>query len=107
MQESLNTLHTISSKDIVTDAVCNIAQVDMIVLTPSRAIHMTPRVKVEVLSPSRGSNSIFAKWARNIDPLNTSVDGSAAKESNSTYFCIDKIRVKSLPSEAVTDLDPS
>ena len=62
LQEILKPLHTISSKEIITDAACNSVQVDRIVRTPSRAIHNTPRVNVEVFSPSRGSNSNFAKW---------------------------------------------
>ena len=68
---------------------------------------MTQRVKVKVFSPIRSSKSSFAKWSRNIEPLNTSVDKSATQESNSTSFCIDKIGVKSLPGEFVTDLDTS
>ena len=68
---------------------------------------MTPRVNVEVFSPSCSSNSSFEKWSRNIEPLNTAVDGSPAQESNSTSFCISKIGVKSLPGKIVTDLDPS
>ena len=90
-QESLKQLHTISSKDIVTDAACNSAQVDRIFRTSSRAINMTPRVNIEIFSPIRGSNYSFEKWLRNIDPLNTSVDVYAAQESNSTCFCIEKL----------------
>ena len=45
-------------------------------------------------------------WTSNIEPLNTSVDGSEAQESNSVYFFIVKIGVKTLPSEVITDLDP-
>ena len=100
-------LHVISSKEIITDAACNSAQVDRIVRTPSRAIYNTPRVNVEVFSPIRGSNSNFAKWSRNIDPLNTSVDVSAAQERNCNCFCIEKMGAKSLPGEIITDLDPS
>ena len=66
---------------------------------------MKPRVNVEVFSPSHGSNSSFVKWPRNINPLNTSIDGYLAQERNSTSFCNDKISVKSLPGEVVTDLD--
>ena len=96
--KSLKPLHTISVKEIVTDVACNSAQVDRIsVRTPSRAIHRTPGVNIEVFSPSRGINSSFAKWLRNIDPLNTSVDGYAAQERNSNFFCIEKVGVKSLP----------
>ena len=65
--KSLNSLHTIFLKEIVTDAACNSAQVDRIsVQSPSRAIHRTPGVNIDVLIPSRGSNSSFAKWLRNI-----------------------------------------
>ena len=106
-QESLKPLYTISSKEVVTDAACNSAQFDRIVQNPSRDIPITPRVKVEVFSPIRGSNSSFAKWLRNIGPLNTSVDGFAAQERNSTCFCIENIGVKSFPGKVVTDLDPS
>ena len=79
----------------------------MIVRVPSRAIYMTPRVNIEVFSPSRGSKFSFEKWSRKIDPFNTSVDGYAAQERNSMCFCIEKIGVKSLPGEVVNDLDPS
>ena len=88
--DSLKPLHTISVKEIVTDAACNRAQVDRIFRTPNRDIQRTPGVNVEVFSPSRGSNSSFAKWSRNIEPLNTSVDGFAAQERNPNCFCIDK-----------------
>ena len=58
--ESLEPIHTISVKGIVTDAACNSAQVDRIAVhTPSRDIHKTPGVNVDVSSPSRGSNSSF------------------------------------------------
>ena len=106
LRESLKTLHTISSKEIVTDAACNSVQVDRIVRNPIRAIHRTSGVNLEVFSPSRVSNSSFAKWSRNIDPLNTYFDGSAAQERNSDFSCIEKMGVKSLPGEIVTDLDP-
>ena len=106
-QESLKPLHTIRSKEIITDAACNSTQVDRIVWTPSRDIHMTPRVNIEVFSPSRCSNSSSAKCSRNIKPLNNSVDKSVAQERNSNCSCIEKIGVKSLPGEIVTDLDPS
>ena len=106
LRESLKPLHTISLKEIVTDRACSSAQVDRIVRNPSRAIHMTPRVNVEVFSPRHGSNSSFEKWLRNIKPLNTSVDRSADQESNSDFFCIEKISANSLPSEIVTDLYP-
>ena len=100
-------LHVIISKEIITDAACNSAQVDSIVRTPSRAIHIIPRVNVEVFSPIRGSNSSFAKCSRNFDPLNTSIDGSLAQERNLASFFTDKISVKRLPGEVVTYLDPS
>ena len=45
-QESLKPLHTISSKEIVTDAACNSVQVDRIVRTPSRATHIIPGVNI-------------------------------------------------------------
>ena len=96
-----------SSKYSVTGAVCNSAQVDRIVGTPSRAIHMIPRVNVEVFSSRRCSHSSFAKWLRNIEPFNTAIDISQAQDCNLTSFCTDKISVKSLSSEFVTDLDPS
>ena len=108
MLKSLKPLHTISVKEIVTDTACNSAQVDRIaVRIPSRVIHRAPGVNVDVSSPSRGSNSSFTKWSRNIKPLNTSVDVYAAKERNSNFFCIEKVGVKSLPGEIVADLDPS
>ena len=105
LQESLKPFHTISLKEIVTGAAFMSAQVDRIVWTPSRDIHMTPRVNIEVFSQSRSSNSSFAEWLRNIEPLNTAIDGSPDQERNSTSFCINKIGVKSLPGEVVTDLD--
>ena len=78
--KSFNPLHTISVNEIVTDAACNSTQVNRIaVRTPSRAIDNRLGVYVDVFSPSRGSNSSFAKWSRNIDPLNNSVDGSTAQ----------------------------
>ena len=103
--ESLKPLHMISLKEIITGAACGSAQVDRIFRTPSRAIHMKPRVNIEFFSPSRGSNSSFAKWSRNIDPLNTAIDGSLTQEHNSTSFCFDKISAKCLPGEFFTDLD--
>ena len=68
---------------------------------------MIPRVNLEVFSPSCDRNSSFTKRSRNTEPLNTSVDGSAAQNRNLTCFCIKKNGVKSLPGEAVNDLDPS
>ena len=76
--ESLKPFHTISLKEIIMDAACNSAQVDMIFRSPSRAIHMTPKVTIEVFTPRCSSNYSFAKWSRNIEPLNTYVDGSTA-----------------------------
>ena len=81
------------------DAACNIAQVDRITVQPG--------VNVYIFSPSRGSNSIFAKWLRKIKPLKTSVDGSEAQERNSNCSGLEKVGVKSLPSGIVADLDPS
>ena len=105
--KSLKPLHTISVKEIVTETACNRAQVDRItVRTPSRYIQITPGVNVYVFSPSRGSNSSFSKWLRNIEPLNTFIDGSAAQERNSNCLCIGKTGVKSLPGEIVAGLDP-
>ena len=73
--KSLKSIHKISVKEIFTDTACSSVQVDKIaVRTPSRAIHRTPGVNVDVFIPIRGSNSSFAKWPRNIEPLNTSVD---------------------------------
>ena len=72
-------LKSLNVKEIVTYAACNSAQVDRIaVWTPSRDIHNQPEVNVDVFIPSRGSKSSFAKWSKNIEPLNTSVAGSAA-----------------------------
>ena len=79
MREILKPLHTIISKEMVTNAACNIAQVYRNIWTPIRDIHMTPRVNIDVFSPSRSSNSSFEKWSRNIYPLNISVDKSAAE----------------------------
>ena len=95
----------ISSKDIVTGAACNSAQVDRNIRNPSRVGN--PEVNVDVFSPSRSSNSSFTKWLRNIKPLNTSVDGSTTKERNLDSSCIEKVGVKSLPDEIAADLDPS
>ena len=54
----LKTLHTISVKDMVTDAACNSAQVDRIsVQTPRWDIHRTPGVNVYVFSLICSSNS--------------------------------------------------
>ena len=86
-------------------AACNSAQVDRSIRNPSRV--GTPEVNVDVFSPSRGSNSSFTKWSRNIEPLDTSVDGSTTQERNSDFSCIEKVGVKSLPDKIVADLDPS
>ena len=43
----------------------------------------------------------------NIEPLDTSVHGSATQEMNLDFSCIEKGRVKSLPEKIVADLDPS
>ena len=84
----LKPLHTISLKEIVMDVACNSTQVYRIaVWNPIRAIHRTPGVNVFIFSPIRGSNSSFEKWLSNIEPLNTSIDGSAAQERNSNCFC--------------------
>ena len=67
--KSLKLLHTISVKEIFTDAACNITQVDRIaVRTPIRDIHRTPGFDLYVFSPSRGSNSSLDKWSMNIEP---------------------------------------
>ena len=100
-------LQTISLKDIVTGAARDSTQVERIVRNPSRDIPHYPRVSVEVFSPSRCSHSSIAKWARNIEPFNTSIDGYLSQEINSTSFFTEKISVKRLPGEVVTDLDPS
>ena len=85
-QESLKPLYTINSKDIVTGAARDSAQVESIFQTPSKAIHVKTRVNVEVFSPSRCSHSDFAKWLRNIDPFNTSIDVSLAQKRNWTSY---------------------
>ena len=80
---SLSPLNKVTSKAIVTGAACNSAQVDRNIQkictpddrniqSPSRV--GTPGVNVGVFSPSRVRNSSFAKWTKNIDPLDTSVD---------------------------------
>ena len=110
MRESFKPLQTISLKEIVTDAARNSAQVERIVQNTSgtrRDIRHSPRINIKVFSPSRCSHSSIEKWSRNIDPFNTSIDGSMAQESNSASFYTDKISVKCLPGEVVTDLDPS
>ena len=81
-------IHTIKSKNIIADTAYDSAQVDRIVWNPSRDMHMTPRVNIEVFSPRCGSKSSFTKWSKNIKPLNNYVDGSAAQENKSTCFCI-------------------
>ena len=78
---------------------CDSAQVNRFV--------MQPRFNVDFFSPSRGSNSSFAKWSRNVETLDTSVNGSAAQERNSNCYGIEKVGVKSLPCEIVADLGPS
>ena len=65
-------------------------QVDRIVRNPIRAIHRTPGVNIAVFGPIHGSNSSFEKWSRNIEPLKTSVEESAAQERNLNCFCIEK-----------------
>ena len=105
--ESLKLLHMISVNEVFTDTACNSAQIDRIVWTHNRAIHRTPAFNVEFFSPSRISNTSFAKWPSNTELLNTSIDGYAALERNLNCFCIGKMGVKSLPDEIVTDLDPS
>ena len=82
-------------------------QIERIVRNPSRAIRHSPRVNIEVFCPSRCSHSSIEKWPRNIEPLNNSIDGYLAQNRNSTSFYTDKISVKRLPGEIVTDLDPS
>ena len=88
----------LSVKEIVTDALCNSAQVNRFAVQPG--------VNVDVFSPSRSSNSSFAKWPRNIDPLDTSVDGFTSQERNSNFSGIEKVGVKSFPGEIVAGLDP-
>ena len=39
--------------------------------------------------------------------METSIDESATQEINLDFSCIEKVGVKSLPDEIVTDLDPS
>ena len=67
----------------------------------------TLEVNKGVFSPSRYSNPSFTKWSRNIDPLNTSVEGYVNQERNSDFSCIEKVGVKSLPNKIIADLDPS
>ena len=80
------------------DAACNRTQVDRFAAQPG--------VKVDIFSSIRNSNSSFAKWSRNIETLNNSVDGYASQERNSNCSGIEKVGVKSLPGEIVADLDP-
>ena len=86
-----------SVKEIVTDAACGITQVDRFAAQPG--------VNVDVLSTSRGNNSSFAKRSRHIKPLNNYVDRYAAQERDSNCSGIEKVGMKSLPSEIVADLD--
>ena len=90
--KSLSPLNAMSSKEVVTGAACNIAQVDrnirknckpvdMSISNPSRV--GTPEVNIYAFSKIRGSISIFTKWSRNIETLYTSVDGSTTQENNS------------------------
>ena len=113
--KSFSPLNTIISKDIVTGAACNSAQVDRNIRNgtpvdrdiwnPSRVF--TPEVNVYVFGPSRSSNSSFTKWSSNIEPLDTSVHRSKIQERNSDFLCIEKMGVRSLSDEIVADLDPS
>ena len=68
---------------------------------------VTPGVNEGVFSPRRGKISSFAKWMGNIEPLDTSVHGSATQERNSDFSCIEKLGVNSLPDKIVADLCPS
>ena len=106
--KSFSLRNTRSLKESFTNAACNTVQVDRInIRIPSRDIHRTPGVNVDVFIPIRGITSSFAKWSRNIKPLDTSVDGSATQERNSDLSCIEKVVVKRISDEIVTNLDPS
>ena len=112
---SLSLLNTDTSKAILIGLAYKSAGVDRNTLSctpPDRTIwnHSrigTPGVNEGVFSPSRGKISSFAKWTGNIEPLNTSVHGSATQEKNLDFSCIEKVGVKSLPNKIVADLDPS
>ena len=62
---------------------------------------IVPRVGLHWIYASRGSNSSFTKWSRNIELLDTSVDGSATQERNLDFLCIEKVGVKSLPNKSL------
>ena len=95
--KSLSLINTITSKVIVIDLSCRSAEVYSNTMKsctpPDRTIwnHSrvgTPGFNIDFFSPSRGNNSSFAKWTRNIKPLDNSVDGSATQERNSYFLCI-------------------
>ena len=84
--EILSPLNTISSKDIVTGTVRNSAQVDRNIHNPSKVGN--PEFNVDVFSPICGSNFSFTIWSRNIEPLDTFIDGFSTQERNSDFSCI-------------------
>ena len=112
---SLSPLNTNMSKAFVIGSACKSVGVDRNTLNctlPDRTIQKhsrigTPGVNGGVFSPSRGKISSFAKWTGNIEPLNTSVHGSATQERNSDFSCIEKLGVNSLPDKIVADFDLS
>ena len=102
-RENLKPLQTIGLKEIVTDAVWNSTQFERIVRDPSgtrRDVHHSPRVNVEVFSPSHCSHSSISKWSRNIEPFNTSIDGFMAQERNLTSFYTEKSVWKFSPAKS-------
>ena len=67
----------------------------------------TPGVNEGVFSPIRGKIYSFSKWTGDIQTLGTYVHGFATQKMNSDFSFIEKLGVKSLPGEVVSDLEPS
>ena len=68
----------------------------------------TPRVNKGIFSPSCDLTKTSRLWSctGSIDPLDTSIHGSATQKTNSGLSCIEKDGVKSVLGEIVPDLDP-
>ena len=93
---SLSPLNTNMSKAFVIGSACKSMGVNRNTLnymSPDRTIRNHRRigtlgVNEGVFSLIRNTTSSFAKWTGTIDPLDTSVNGSATQERNSDLSCI-------------------
>ena len=68
----------------------------------------TPQVNKGIFSPSHNLTKTFSlrSCTGSIEPLDTSIHGSATQESNSNISCIEEYGVKSVLGEMVPDLNP-